>query len=115
VGVHIAESPISKLHFGGLATDPVRWRRKNTNQSTKVLELTSSKAAALIPNLRHGNSCEILEILCMCPYQCTFADPRQMEYMCSLVDCVCFPLQNVQGQISPGLGSTSGHGAELIP
>ena len=28
--------------------------------------------------------------LCVCPYRCTFADPRQMEDMCSSVDCVCF-------------------------
>ena len=37
-----------------------------------------------------------------------------MEYMCSSVDCVCFPLRNDLDRTFPVLESTSGHGADLI-
>ena len=51
----------------------------------------------------------------VCPYRCTFADPRQMEYMCSSVYSVCFPLWNGLDRTFPVRESTVGHGAELSP
>ena len=48
-------------------------------------------------------------------YLCTFADPRQMEYMSTSVDCICFRLWNGLDRTSAVPGSTLGHSGELIP
>jgi hypothetical protein len=96
---------------------------------TQVLSsfLNSENCASLYQTVRCGGKrmtikiLRILNIKFLCAgmkclsLRCTFADPPQMEYMCSSVDCVCFPLWNGLGRTSPVLGSTLGHSGERIP
>ena len=56
-----------------------------------------------------------MELSIVCPYRCTFADPRQMEYMYSSVYCIYFPRWNGLDQTSAVLGSTLHQNADLIP
>jgi hypothetical protein len=88
-------------------------RRKIVCPSTKLKGVVAQEGRFNFSVIEIWSSC--VEKSIVCPYRCTFADPRQMEYMCHSGDCVCFPLWNGLDRTSLVLGSTLGHSGEPIP